>query len=329
MATLEELAREVIQGKWGAGATRRSNLESNGYDYASVQNVVNQMMNGSYNGGANYEVGGGGASQANPLSSLETQISATRNKILDMGDKPTYASEYGDKIKALTASLESGDYFNPETDKTYQQYKSDYTRLGSKAMDDTLGKVAARTGGLASSYALSAAQQTYNNYMDELASKIPELEKLARSRVQSDLSNYQGLENTNYRLYQDKLADYYKNRNALEENLSILQKQKAEQEAAIAAAAKAAASRSSGGGRSSGSKSKTAQSANIGNMKSGGTYYVDGYGYLSPSQLRDYVDGGAVEERYYKDTNTYYYIPKNADGSTRGINYSKDPRYSR
>lgn len=301
MATLEELAREVIQGKWGNGASRRSNLESNGYDYASVQNVVNQMLGGSYNGGANYEVGGG-ASQANPLSSLETQISATRNKILDMGDKPTYASEYGDKIKALTASLESGDYFNPETDKTYQQYKSDYTRLGSKAMDDTLGKVAARTGGLASSYALSAAQQTYNNYMDELASKIPELEKLARSRVQSDLSNYQGLENTNYRLYQDKLADYYKNRNALEENLSLLEKQKAEQEAAIAAAAKAAASRSSGGRRSSGGKSSGNSSSgnvsirNYNDLGGSGWVYVNGT-RLSASEVAEGLRNGTYVQR--------------------------------
>ena len=42
-----------------------------------------------------------------------------------------------------------------------------------------LGQVAARTGGLASSYAGSAAQQTYDGYMSALADKVPELRQLA------------------------------------------------------------------------------------------------------------------------------------------------------
>ena len=39
----DELAREVLQGKWGNGAERKKRLEAAGYDYAAVQKKVNQL----------------------------------------------------------------------------------------------------------------------------------------------------------------------------------------------------------------------------------------------------------------------------------------------
>lgn len=40
----DELAREVLQGKWGNGAERKRRLEAAGYDYAAVQKKVNQLV---------------------------------------------------------------------------------------------------------------------------------------------------------------------------------------------------------------------------------------------------------------------------------------------
>lgn len=40
----EELANEVIAGKWGNGADRKNRLTSAGYDYQAVQNIVNQNL---------------------------------------------------------------------------------------------------------------------------------------------------------------------------------------------------------------------------------------------------------------------------------------------
>ena len=40
----EEIAREVIQGKWGNGTERKQRLTAAGYDYSTVQNIVNQML---------------------------------------------------------------------------------------------------------------------------------------------------------------------------------------------------------------------------------------------------------------------------------------------
>lgn len=42
----EEIAREVIAGKWGNGADRKKKLIAAGYDYSAIQKIVNQMLKG-------------------------------------------------------------------------------------------------------------------------------------------------------------------------------------------------------------------------------------------------------------------------------------------
>ena len=42
--TVDEIAREVIQGKWGNGADRKKRLEAAGYNYAEVQAKVNKLL---------------------------------------------------------------------------------------------------------------------------------------------------------------------------------------------------------------------------------------------------------------------------------------------
>lgn len=44
--TVEQLAREVIAGKWGSGNERKRKLEQAGYDYAKVQCMVNRLLSG-------------------------------------------------------------------------------------------------------------------------------------------------------------------------------------------------------------------------------------------------------------------------------------------
>lgn len=40
----EEIAREVIAGKWGNYPERKTRLEAAGYDYATIQGIVNEML---------------------------------------------------------------------------------------------------------------------------------------------------------------------------------------------------------------------------------------------------------------------------------------------
>lgn len=42
--TNQELAKEVLDGKWGNGPDRRERLEAAGYNYDAVQNIVNQLV---------------------------------------------------------------------------------------------------------------------------------------------------------------------------------------------------------------------------------------------------------------------------------------------
>ena len=42
----EEIAREVLQGKWGNGVTRKQKLKKAGYNPATIQKIVNKMLKG-------------------------------------------------------------------------------------------------------------------------------------------------------------------------------------------------------------------------------------------------------------------------------------------
>ena len=44
--SVDEIAREVIDGKWYTGAARKSALTKAGYDYAEVQKKVNELLSG-------------------------------------------------------------------------------------------------------------------------------------------------------------------------------------------------------------------------------------------------------------------------------------------
>lgn len=45
--SVEEIAKEVIQGKWGVGTDRKNRLEGAGYSYSEVQSKVNELLKGT------------------------------------------------------------------------------------------------------------------------------------------------------------------------------------------------------------------------------------------------------------------------------------------
>lgn len=133
------------------------------------------------------------------------------------GNAPDYISRWQSQIDSLANAILNREAFsyNKDEDPLYQQYADSYTRSGKRAMQDTLGQVSARTGGMASSYATTASQQAYNNYMSALADKVPELYQLAYSMYQDDLSNQrsdlsmlQGLDDSDYNKYLTELSQW-------------------------------------------------------------------------------------------------------------------------
>lgn len=97
------------------------------------------------------------------------------------------ASSFDEELQQLYDRMISrpGFSYDPESDGAYQQQARLYSSGGRRAMADTLGQAAALTGGYGSSYAQTAAQQSYNAYMQQLAALIPELEQQALQRHQA------------------------------------------------------------------------------------------------------------------------------------------------
>lgn len=50
--SIDELAQEVIAGKWGVGQDRKTGLTNAGYDYNAVQNRVNEILTGKPSSGS-------------------------------------------------------------------------------------------------------------------------------------------------------------------------------------------------------------------------------------------------------------------------------------
>lgn len=206
---------EGIRNKYGYSGG------ANGYSYNQAQ------------GGKNAD--GSFKTSYNSSASMTTKKGSAAPGSFSYEDAPQYVNKYKDQIDSLTQQIlnrEAFDY-DAEKDPTYQQFRDTYTREGKKAMEDTLGQVSARTGGLASSYAGTVAQQSYNDYMTKLSDKIPELRQLAYSMYQDEgnrqrqnLEMLTALEQGDYAKYADLLAQYNTDRNfdygAYRDNVSDL-----------------------------------------------------------------------------------------------------------
>lgn len=83
--------------------------------------------------------------------------------------------------------------YNPQNDESYKRYKSYYEQNGKKAMEDTLGKLSSATGGVAGSYAVSAAAGAYNDYMEDISGKMTEFEDRAYERFKDEKDSYLNL----------------------------------------------------------------------------------------------------------------------------------------
>lgn len=103
----------------------------------------------------------------------------------------TYKSAYSATIDDLVNKAVNRQPFqyDPATDAAYQSYARQYTRLGDQAARDTLADVSAQTGGLPSSYAVTAAEQARSNYNQALTDKIPALMEAAYAKYRDEYND--------------------------------------------------------------------------------------------------------------------------------------------
>lgn len=130
-----------------------------------------------------------------------------------------YQSGFAAQLEALYQEISSrpGFSYDPASDTAFQSYAAQYARQGQAAMRDTLGQAAHLTGGYGSSYAQSAAQQSYQQYLRQLSDVLPQLQSAAYSRYRDAgealLDRYkllQGQDNAEYSRWQDQVNAWQK-----------------------------------------------------------------------------------------------------------------------
>lgn len=129
-------------------------------------------------------------------------------------DRTPYTSKYQAQIDDYVNKIQAD--YDPNSDASYLAYKNQYLRGGQKAMQDTMAKAVALSGGYDNSYANSVAQQTYNDYAAALADKIPELARAAQDMYSNRLSMFQNLDATDYGRWADDRANNYNILSALQ-----------------------------------------------------------------------------------------------------------------
>ena len=95
--------------------------------------------------------------------------------------RPAFQSKFEDKLNDMYDKIMNREAFSYDFNKDamYQQYKDMYQTQGKRAMQDTMGQLAALNSGYGSSYSQTAGQQAYQNYLEELNNRIPELRQQA------------------------------------------------------------------------------------------------------------------------------------------------------
>lgn len=186
----------AISGLYGNAGNSKLNNWRNTVSGGALAGALGGAVGGALNYGNSGGNSGGGYTQTR----VEMPV--------DVGALPTFNSSYLDQLNALARQLTSMNYEDWTKGSQYQSLADRYGNNGRMSMQDVLGQVAARTGGLASSYATTAAQQQYNQYMAQLEEVARQMYSQERGDIMDTANLYRNLTNDEYGRYRDSLADY-------------------------------------------------------------------------------------------------------------------------
>lgn len=134
-------------------------------------------------------------------------------------------SSYEEAWKAAMDKINNREKFSYDLngDALYQKYKDKYIQQGKMAMQDTMGQVAALTGGYGNSYAATAGNQAYQAHLNNLNDVIPELQQMAYDRYKQEgqdlLDQYsmaKDVYDTKYGEHRDDMSQYNTDRSYLQ-----------------------------------------------------------------------------------------------------------------
>lgn len=149
-------------------------------------------------------------------SGLDT---AGKVKFLEENRPKNYASDYTKKIDDMVNQvLSRADFsYNPDNDPMYQKMKDEQTYLGKRAMNDAMGTAATLSGGYANSFAQTAGEHAYQDYMAQLSGGLNDMYQLALSaydaetgRMESELKALTDAEAKAYERYVNDVNEYTK-----------------------------------------------------------------------------------------------------------------------
>lgn len=129
-----------------------------------------------------------------------------------------YKSQWQQGMDDLLAQYQNRKPFQYDVnaDAMYQQMVDRYMQQGKQAMMDTVGQVSALTGGYGNSYAMTAGQQAYQDYLQGAYDQTPQYYQMALDRYKTEgdnlLQQYGMLadrESMAYDRYSDDLDRYY------------------------------------------------------------------------------------------------------------------------
>ncbi len=124
------------------------------------------------------------------------------------GNKPEFESDWqktADMLAKAALEMKYDDWL--ESDQ-YRALAERYGLQGRMSMQDVLGQVSSRTGGLASSYATTAAQQQYNSYMANLENAARQMYSDERGDAIENAQLALNYSDSDYQRYLGELAQY-------------------------------------------------------------------------------------------------------------------------
>lgn len=122
--------------------------------------------------------------------------------------RPSFDYTYDSEMRALIDQILNSNLADWKQGDQYAALRDQYSANGEMGMADLLGQVSSRTGGLASSYAASVANQEYNDWMSKLEQAAREMYQQDRSDKLNSLGVLSDAYDREYGEYGDKLNQW-------------------------------------------------------------------------------------------------------------------------
>ena len=173
-ATIDKMKSTFQQSSQVSNAQAEANKYlDNLKQFSSITNIVDQSTWDAIN------------KQFSASTAYQDAMNYTNQLLQQLSSGKT---SYSDQIDSLIGEIQNRDKFeyDVDSDTLFQQALASAMSSGKTAMQDTMGQAAALTGGYGSTYATSAANQTYNAFIEDAYNNLPEYYQMALEAYQME-----------------------------------------------------------------------------------------------------------------------------------------------